>query len=115
MKKAVGIIIPLTVLLIGSCLHENVPSPSGTLSVTECHNGNYKIMKKEYSVNGLMEILRTNKVKKICLTVDKADLGIDNNARLIQFSRENGIEIKVIYPTSSMSDPENEHNRNGFE
>ena len=91
MKKTVEIIVMLTVLLIGSCLYENVPSPSGTLSVTECHDGNYKIMEKVYTVNSLMKMIRTHKVKRICLTADKADPGIDNTAHLIRFCRENGI------------------------
>ena len=100
MKKAVGIMIPLIILMNGSCLHENAPCPVENLSVTECHNGNYQIMEQEYSVNGLMEIRRTNKVKRICLTADKADLDTDSNARLIRFCRENGIELDVTYPTS---------------
>lgn len=104
----------LIALLTGSCRCENDPCPTGTLFVDECHNGNYKIMWKgnwidgEYSAAGLMETIRAHRVKKIVLTLDKADLGIDYNARFGQFCREKGITLEVIVPTSVNTDAESE-------
>ena len=100
----------LIALLTGSCRCENDPCPTGTLFVNEFHNGNYKIMGKgkEYSAAGLMETIRAHRVKKIVLTLDKADLGIDNNARFEQFCREKGITLEVIAPTSVNTDAESE-------
>lgn len=72
-----------------------------TLLITERHDGNYDIGGDSYSVNQVVDIIKSHKTKCIRLLEDKGDNNPTNNIHLINFCRSNNIHVDVYYPTSA--------------